>query len=112
MADIKLEIDRVLNEIKGVTAFFYYPDDFKRLPCISFYEASNTPAAHADDDEYAAEVIYAVDVWAATDRQVEAVPAQATKKMRGIGFVREFSHDVFDPDSTVRHKAMRFRMMN
>ena len=109
MADTKQDIDKALNEIQGIKAFFYYPQTFKQLPCISFYEASNIPIASADDDEYATETIYAVDVWAVTDKQVTDIAAQVIEKMNTIGFVRTFSHDVFDPDSNIRHKAMRFK---
>lgn len=109
MSDIKRAIGSALGEIEGAEAFFYYPQSFARLPCVSFYEAANVPAAGADDRAYAAEIVYAVDVWAETDAQAEGVAAHVAEKMGGLGFAREFSCDMYDPGSDVRHKAMRFK---
>ena len=57
MINIKPKIVDALNNVKGVkNVFFYYPESFTRLPCISYYEANNSPDRSADDSEYSTEV--------------------------------------------------------
>ena len=110
MIDVKPDVQKALSAIEGVKAFFYYPKSFKELPCVSYYELNNTPDTGADDQEYLSEIVYVVDVWGSTSSIVTAIAIAAAEKMEGIGFAREFSHDVDPPESAVRHKTMRFRL--
>ncbi|MDR2903252.1 MAG: hypothetical protein LBU77_01915 [Clostridiales bacterium] len=111
MIDVKAEVKKALGAIEGAKVFFYFPQDFKKLPCISYYEAHNAPGASGDDAEYLSEIIYVVDVWGDSSAIVTNIAIETDEKMKGIGFVREFAHDVNDPDSKVRHKTMRFRLL-
>ena len=108
MIDVKDKVHKALNGIKGVQAFFYYPDSFSKLPCVSYYEAHNSPDMAADDEEYLSEIVYVVDVWDQTSEKVTRIALKANAAMKKIGFSREFSHDVHNPDRNVRQKTMRF----
>lgn len=110
MVDVKNNVKKALEAIEGVTAFFYYPNTFNKLPCISYYEASNTPEANADDDEYLSEIAYVLDVWGADDKSVTNIVSRANAAMKTLGFRRVFSHDAHNPGSNARHKTMRFAL--
>lgn len=111
MVDVKPNVHKALNAIRGVKAFYFYPDTFNGLPCVSYYEANNAPDTFADDIEYSSKIVYVVDVWGETSTQVTKTAQKAEGKMLALGFVREFARDVHDPASAVRHKTMRFKLI-
>ena len=110
MTDIKGKVLAALQTVEGAERIaFYYPKSFKILPCISYYEANNSPAAIADDEEYLSEIIYVVDIWAGTNDECTDLMLRVDVAMRSVEFLREFSSDVYDSNSDVRHKTSRYR---
>ena len=87
---------------------FHFPETFAKLPCISFYEANNSPFRNADDNEYLSEVNIVVDIWAKRSEETSRLMLAVDTAMRGIGFRREFSADV-PGGSEVEHKTSRYR---
>lgn len=111
MIDVKYDVKKALDGIEGVRAFFYFPNNFATLPCISYYEANNAPNVSADDDEYLSEIIYVVDVWGKSSEIVSDIAIKVDSCLKAIGFRREFSHDISNPESKVRQKTMRFKLI-
>lgn len=100
---------KTIEELKDV--FISFPDDFTKLPCASYYEALNSIAEDADDDEYLSEIIFVIDIWGETSSITSALAIKVDAAMKTISFRREFSADIDDSQSSIRHKSMRYRLI-
>lgn len=105
MIDLKTEVVKALKRACGNVSL-NGSKDFVKMPCISYFEISNTPANMADDREYLTEIEYAVDIWGEKDTEVTKIALRVNAEMASIGFVRSFSYDV--AHEKYRHKTMRF----
>ena len=110
MINIKPDVRAALETVCD-NVVFYFPKTFKNLPCISYYEINNAPSVFADDGEYTADILYTVDVWDKGSDGVSALALLADGALAAAGFMREFAADVYNPDSSVRHKTMRFKLI-
>lgn len=109
---MKPAVAAALQGIEGVeNVFFYYPDSFAAVPCVSYYEAANAIAGSADDGEYMSAVSFVVDIWSLTSSDNSRIAGLVNGAMAGIGFLREFASDVYDPAGGYRHYSMRFQYM-
>lgn len=104
MYNIKPQILKLLKEINGVKVSDEYPEDWSRLPHISFYEQSNRDYFKRGS-EYLTEIVIQIDIW--HNRSTGTIAQQVDKKMNSIGLRREFAADI--PDPNVKHKTMRYR---
>lgn len=105
MYGVKPQIKALLEAIEGVTVSDAYPKDFTKLPHISFYEQVNTDYLKRGP-EHLTEIVLQIDVW--HNRSTGFLAQEVNEKMNSIGFRREFTADVPDPNG-VKHKTMRFR---
>ena len=113
MIDAKPLVLAALMKVEGFGGRVHpsFPDTFNKLPCASYYEISNIPNAAADDDEYLSEITFVVDIWAHGAEEVGKLAIEANSEIKKAGFIREFAADVNDPDGTIRHKTMRYRLI-
>lgn len=94
------------NLIAGRVIFMALPDD-PELPCITYYEQNNSPALMGDGKELATESVMVIDVWA--KGSTTAIAQAVDNVMAGLRFVREFAGDLYENDTGVYHKSMRYR---
>lgn len=99
---ILAEIDKI-----GIPVFFFYPSDWAKLPCISYYEASNTEYLRTDDEEQLSEINIQIDIWADKPSENSELALKVDERMDAIGFVRQFCGDLFNDG--IYHKTMRYR---
>ena len=112
MVNQKPAVLAALRTVPGVAhVFFYYPNSFARMPCISYYELANVPSEAAEDAEYRTESQFAVDVWGDTSEQVDGIAVAVDTALAAIGGWREFCADVYDPGTVYRHKNMRYQLI-
>lgn len=78
------------------------------FPRITFYEVTNRDAAFADDMPIMADVIVQIDVW--SKGSTSAIAGEVDETMKTQGWSRTSAADLFEDDTKVYHKAMRFRM--
>ena len=90
------------------STFYNYPQDWNALPSISYYEISNLPETASDDREYSTELEYVVDVWALSPLEMVTLALQADEAMTAIGFTRAFSLELYEKETKIHHKNMRF----
>lgn len=109
MINYKPIINKALKKVCKNT-FFYYPNNFKELPAISYYESVNMPYNNADDNEYLSEIVFVIDIWGDTSSEVSKICKGVNDEMVKIGFTREFSQDVYTKDAPV-HKNMRYKLI-
>ncbi|MHB1167354.1 MAG: tail completion protein gp17 [Carboxydocellales bacterium] len=75
---------------------------------ITFFEMTNFPAEYAEDTVLADEIHLQVDIF--TPENVSPTPfaEQVEITMKSLGFGRTATADLWEPDTRLRHKAMRF----
>ena len=88
---------------------YVFPQTNRVIPSISIYESTNREWARADNVEFATEVEYVIDVWAYTPEKTSTIAKSADTNLVGIGLKRIFSHDLYETETRVHHKTMRYR---
>lgn len=104
-----LKTDAILAGLVGDRIYFYYPPVEAAYPCISYYELDNRPALYGDNQELASEITFVIDIWAKAS--TTAIADAVNRIMTGLGFVREFAGDLYEQDTGVFHKHMRYRIL-
>jgi len=111
MLNKKSDVLKALETVEGVKdVFFYYPNSFARLPCVSYYEINNSPYKRADDGEYLTEINYQIDIWCEKSAEASEIAEDVDAAMSLAGFTREFSRDVYN-ESAPAHKTMRYQII-
>lgn len=82
------------------------PDEFPR---VTYYEQDNRPSLWGDNRELGSEITFVVDIWAKAS--TTAIADAVDRVMASLGFVREFAGDLYEQDTQVYHKAMRYRIL-
>lgn len=105
MINVKPYIYKALKET-GYDTYFHYPENFTKLPAISYYELDNSTRFKEDGEDKIAKITYAIDIWntGSTSDIVEAVD----KKMMELGFSRTACADLYEAESKIHHKAIRY----
>lgn len=103
--------ENVCEALKDVCAqvFYFYPASWVALPCVAWRESGNRELSRADCGEYLAEITYTVDIWSDAPETNAELAAKADKRMADIGFMRAYSADVFETNTRLHHRVMRFR---
>ncbi|WP_375104644.1 DUF3168 domain-containing protein [Paenibacillus sp. RS8] len=84
------------------------PEDYaEQFPRITFFEMINNDNRYVEDVADASEIHFQVDVWhkAAT----AALGTEVDAAMKGAGFARYSGADLFEEDTKIYHKALRYR---
>jgi len=111
MINLKPQILKKLQEISGIEVFYFYPDnwsDLEKKPAISYYEMDNSVSSKADDDEYSSNIAIQVDVWAKGPSKCSEIAIQVNSKMEELDFERTLAVDLFEQETNIYHKTMRF----
>lgn len=112
MMNLKPQILKLLQEIKEAKQVsYYYPAEWadNKLPSISYYEAKNRQNETVlDDGEYDSEIAFVIDIWAKSSGICSTIAVQVNDKLQSLGLRREFSGDLFESETGIHHKSMRF----
>lgn len=108
MKNIKPQILKKLKEISDVEVSYFYPQNWSKLPAISYYEMDNSVASRADDEEYSSNIAVQIDIWAKTPSKCSNLAIQVNKKMEELGFIRTLAVDLFEQETKIYHKSNRF----
>jgi len=93
----------------GPRIYFQVAPNADEFPRITYYEQDNRPALHGDSRELGSEVTFVIDIWAKAS--TSAIADAVDRIMTGLGFVREFAGDLYEQDTGVYHKNMRYRIL-
>lgn len=107
MLDINAIAEPLLMQA-GVPVYFRYPDEFKDIPCISFYNLSDTEGFRADCTEWAQVTRIQVDIWAEFANETNAIGVKVNEIMQADGWRREYAADMPKQDGKLEHRTMRF----
>ena len=108
MINLKPQILKKLKEISDVEVSYFYPQDWAKLPAISYYEMDNSMASKADDEEYSSNIAIQIDIWSKSSSQCSKLAIQVNEKMEDLEFERTLAVDLFEQDTNIYHKTMRF----
>ncbi|MFD1675408.1 tail completion protein gp17 [Alicyclobacillus fodiniaquatilis] len=76
-------------------------------PRITFFELNNYGSNFADDTELESEIKYQIDVW--HKGNPNPIALEVDRVMQENGFIRTYSTDIYEDDTNVFHKALRYR---
>ena len=113
MQNIKESVVSALKTYTALTTlvsdriYFHYPNDFTTLPAISYFEMSNVGDLYADDVEIGSEIVFQIDIWSTTSTSAIALLVDIV--MVAEGFTRSASIDLFEKDTKIHHKSMKYR---
>lgn len=102
-----LQTYSALSTLQGQKFYFHYPPDFLNLPVGSYFEVDNFGNLFADDQEIGSEITFQIDLWGKTSLTSYALAVDAV--MTGLDFVRITSQDLFETDTKIMHKSLRYR---
>ena len=102
-----LKADTTLKGLVSDRVIFMSLPDEPEFPCIIYYEQNNSPALVGDGKELTSESVMVIDVWA--KGSTTAIAQAVDDVMAGLHFVREFAGDLYETDTGVYHKSMRYR---
>jgi hypothetical protein len=103
-----LKNDPALSKLIGGRVIFMTLPAEPVFPSITYREENNSPALKGDGRELASQSVMVIDLWA---RGSTTIIAQAVDSvMAGLNFRREFAGDLYENDTGVYHKSMRYRI--
>ena len=111
MINLKPQIYNKLSEISNVEVSYFYPQKWSNLenkPAISYYEMDNSMSNKADDDEYSSNIAIQIDIWAKSPSKCSELVIKVNKKMNELDFERTLATDLYEQETNIYHKTMRF----
>lgn len=84
------------------------PEDYEeQFPRITFFEMSNFDNRYVEDAADSSEIHFQIDIWhkSATAK----IGTQVDAAMKEAGFARYSGADLFEEDTKIYHKALRYR---
>ncbi|MFW5438744.1 tail completion protein gp17 [Paenibacillus apiarius] len=117
--DIKTEIrtallaNQSLSAMLGKDKFGNVPiyqmiaAEAEKYPRITFFEVTNFDSAFAEDTAFGSEIIIQIDVW--SKESTSAISGEVDRVMKGLSYTRTSAADLYEDDTKVLHKAMRFK---
>ncbi len=108
MINLKPQILKKLKEISDVEVSYFYPQNWAKLPAISYYEMDNSVASKAEDEEYSSNISIQIDIWAKSSSKCSELANLVNEKMEDLEFERRLALDLFENETKIYHKTMRF----
>jgi hypothetical protein len=113
MIDLKPQVDQALkndtdlvNLLGGKRVYQIKAPNANEYPRITFSEVNNIDSDYADDSAVSAEIRLQIDVWSKSN--YSAIVARVNAIMESLGFTRYYSIDLYESDTDVFHKALRY----
>ncbi|MCY7829363.1 hypothetical protein P8879_14305 [Bacillus spizizenii] len=99
-----------LNELVTGGIHNLTANDVNAFPRVVFYELKDADAGYADNEAYCFEVRFQMSIFtqASTRRFEKLIAYEIDKLMRSIGYGRYDSQALYEEDTKVYHKAMRY----
>lgn len=105
MVNFKPIIYKKLKEIEGVTVSEEYPNDWSKLPAVTYSEEDNSTYRIADDKEAICRIVYRIDIW--NDRSTSEIALKIDEAITQLGLRRTFCKDA-PTSSGLKHKVLRY----
>ena len=86
-----------------------YPDEWPDGTVITYAGLNDIPDQFADDSEYTAVNTIKVDIWDSRPAATLHTALLVISEMEAIGFIRTYCADLYETQSKLHHKTMRFQ---
>ncbi|WDU84209.1 tail completion protein gp17 [Caloramator sp. Dgby_cultured_2] len=96
----------LINLLGGQRIYFQVAPNPNEFPRITYFEIDNFGSLYADDEEKASEIHVQIDIWHKSN--TTAIADEVDKTMKNIGFGRTSAADLYEEDTQVYHKALRY----
>ena len=97
----------VINTLKDIgVPVSFQTSKTDKFPYVTFFTYLDTGMLHSDDKETITGYFVQVDVWSKTDYTSLVKDIQGS--MLAANFIKQQYHDLYEPDTKVYHKVMRF----
>ena len=106
MIDYHKELVATLKEILP-THYEMQLTSVESLPCISYMELSNVDNSTGETLGYST-ISYQVKVWAHSLQDLQTYAQQIDSAMRGLGFARVGSAELFNNQTTIMQKVLTY----
>lgn len=107
MISIKnIVFEKLKSEDNLYVVNYFHPENINKLPIVTYYELDNKTLLYEDDIELLSEITYAVDIW--NKNSTTEIAKIVDSKMRSLGFKRISSVDLYETETKIHHKAMRY----
>jgi hypothetical protein len=113
MINVKPEILKALENnpalvalLGGKRIYQIKAPDPEEFPRITFFELTNFDRDFADDTAISSEIHVQIDIW--SKESTSPIALEVDKTMKSMGYQRNSSHDFYEDDTQVFHKAMRY----
>jgi hypothetical protein len=88
-------------------------DSTNPFPRITFFELGNTDSLYVDDAAYSSEIDIQIDIWnkivaGVTFVSPSKIAIQVDLTMKSLNFKRMSTQDLYEDDTGIWHKAMRY----
>jgi hypothetical protein len=89
---------------------FYYPNDFNTLPIVTYQELNqpDEQQGYFDNIPTSVESTIQIDVWVSSTG-ITPIVQSIDNIMHGLYFNTDFSSDLYEPDTKIQHRVMRYR---
>lgn len=101
---INKDITSALKNI-GVPVSFQVSKS-EKYPYITFFTYLDRGTLHSDDEEKITGYLIQIDIWSKTD--YTDIEEKVHKAMTNSGFIKQRYYDLYEKDTKVYHKVMRF----
>ena len=108
MKNLKNEMLLALSALPACTAEAFAREELP-LPIIVIGEESGRVLAQADGEPYLEEYVMAVDVYAFSRAELDALAIQVDQALSALGFFRIYQQDRYEEDAFALRKALRYR---
>lgn len=102
------KVKALLSDL-GAEVYYFYPQNWAKLPVIAWRESENREIAQADGQEHLAELTYTVDIWAEGAAENQALFDQIDRRMFSARLRRDYMADLFDANTGYHHRSVRYR---
>lgn len=106
-----IKTDSALTNLVNGRVYYIRPPTAKNtFPYITYFEVSNYESDSADDEEYADNIEIQVDIWQKGGSTIP-IAREVQRVLRKLGFVHNAMPDMYEPDTQIFHKAIRFTIV-
>lgn len=106
--DWQEQVFATLDSIENASTHFCYPQNWPEGTVITYAELQQEAARYEDDEEILTKLQVKVDVYDASPERVKQVVREVKSKLKAIGLNRTHQMDLYETDSGLHHKTMRF----
>ncbi len=98
--------DLLITLLSGPRIYQLKAPDADEFPRITFFEFDNFGSLFADDAEASSEIHIQIDIW--SKESTSAISDEIDNTMKKLDFARTSAVDLYEEDTKVFHKAMRY----